>query len=344
MNAGTATIDWLRDEQLRVDDAWSVRNANGFAWWANRHAQHVEVVGSEHGPDGDNGYFLRVKTDLLRDLTWSEKAAAGIGLLMSTATMSGPIYDFDTGVLSLSSLVRVHEGIRGWMSPLLSVSAMLQIVDADFFGPRMTQLMGGKSAESGHPTNGLRKEPDQLALEFPSLMIAAGERQSAWCAEEFQQAVDQYMQQPPALLATGGGDGLTIEFPYGRSSSLCQMKGDQAHPRIGNGLFLLQSFPVQSTSDVAGTKLALELNAVELAAEPSGYGFGSYCYRDNCIHFTGFIPNLAYRAGLLPNIYFSCAGRAYSMAKRLHGDDAASVGHKPFFSAIERLIERMRRK
>ena len=124
-------------------------------------------------------------------------------------------------------------------------------------------------------------------MGFTPLVAEAGAKPSPWCDEEFNQAVSQYMQQPPALLATSGGKGLTVEFPYSAGSSLCEMQGDQAHPRIGSGLFLLQSFPVEPMSDASGTRLALELNSEELEHRPSGYGLGSYCYRDGCIRFTG---------------------------------------------------------
>ena len=328
MNAGTSTIDWLFDEQLRVDDEWSKKTANGFIWWASQHAQRIEVIGSETGPAGDKVYHVRVKTELVRELSLSEEALAGINLLMSTASMSGPVYDAGTRILNLSSLVTVHEGIRSWMSPLISVAAMQQIADAHFIGPQIAGMMAGTSAESGHPENGFRPEPDELAVEFPSLVSTAGEKPSSWSAKEFQQAVDQYMQQLPSLLATAGGKGLTVEFPYGGASSLCQMKGDQKHPRIGNGLFLQQSFPVEEMSVSDGTRLALELNAVELDQKPAGYGFGSYCYRDCCIHFTGFMPNAAYRSGLLPNLYFACAGRARAMSIRFTGDDWSNTSER----------------
>jgi len=323
MNPGELTIDWLY-RQLGVDEAWSVQAPNGFTWWADRHAQRVEVIGSEAGPDGSAGYFVRVKTDLVRDLTLDDRAMAGINLLMSTATMLGPVYDAETKVLSLASLVKVHQGIRAWMSPLISVAAMLQIADAHFLSTPIAETTGGTAAESGHPTGGLRARPDELAVGFTPLVAAAGAKPSAWRGAEFRQTVDQHMQGPPALLATCDGNGLTVEFPYGGRSSLCEMSGGAAHPRIGNGLLLLQKFPVDRMSDADGTRLALQLNVEELDHRPAGYGFGSYCYRDGCIAFTTFIPNAAYKHGLLPNLYFTCAARARAMSVRFTGDDWAS--------------------
>jgi hypothetical protein len=63
--------------------------------------------------------------------------------------------------------------------------------------------------------------------------------------------------------------------------------------------------------------LALSLNADELTRKPAGYGFGSYCYRDGCIHFTTFVPNAVHRPGLLPNFYYAGANRAWHLSKLL---------------------------
>jgi hypothetical protein len=39
------------------------------------------------------------------------------------------------------------------------------------------------------------------------------------------------------------------------------------------------------------------------------------------IHFTSFLPNMAYRDGLIPNLYFACAGRARELSIRLTETD-----------------------
>lgn len=344
MNAGQKTIEWLRDEQLQVDDEWSVDTSKGFTWWAFKNAQTIEVVGSEAGPDGNDGHFVRVKTEVWRNVELTSQALSVISLLMSTASMAGPVYDAEKRILSFASMVRVHEGIWEWMARLISISAMMQIQDAHFLGSQMAPALDAETAESNHPTSGSRDEPDEITLGFTPMLASAGEERSKWAAAEFQKAVDQYMQQPPSLMASGGGNGLTVEFPFGDFSSLCQFQGDQAHPRIGNGLLILQRFPVGEMSESEGVDLALKLNAQELNQKPIGYGFGSYCYQDGCICFNGFVPNLAYRAGLLPNIYFACAGRAQAMSARFTANDwsqgvTPSAPEKPR-SALRRFLER----
>ena len=93
------------------------------------------------------------------------------------------------------------------------------------------------------------------------------------------------------------------------------------HPRYGNGLLLIQSFRTSDLSDEEAVRLALSLNSAELTKNPAGYGFGSYCYREGCIHFTSFLPNAVYRQGLLPSFYYAAASRAWHMSKLLKNAD-----------------------
>jgi hypothetical protein len=346
MNAGQKTIEWLRDEQLQVDDEWSVRRPAGFTWWAHRHAQHVDVVRDYDGPGGDKGYIVRIRTEFLRKSGRLEPTggdAAALELLMSTASMSGLVHDESEGVLYLSSAVRVHEGIWQWMARLLSVSSMLQLADAHLMADQFGPLLGATSAASDHPSSGTREEPDEITASFPSMSHAQGQQSCLWTAHEFAEVLP-LMQAQPMVMASGGGAGVTIEFPYGRRTSLCRMVGTEPHPRLGNGLFLLQSFPVEhlGLSDAALMARALQENASELSLDPKGYGLGSYCYRDGCIHWTSFLPNLAYAQGLLPNLFAASAGRAVHMAAALAPRDAQRGSAKPQSnrppSAMERIL------
>jgi len=310
-NAGISTVDWLFREQLKVDAEWSIRTPSGFRWWADKNAQTVEVVGQEIGPDGEPGYLVSVQTELLRSLHLGHREPTAINaLLMPYASMAGPVYDEQTKTLVLASLVRVHDAIAQWMNPLISVAAILQIGEARIVGAELAKALRAEEALSGPPGRGMRPEPDEMAEVIATLIAPMGKQPSRWSPTEFREAVDRYMNQPPALLANSGGAGFTVEFPFGDQSSLCQAMADQPHPRYGNGLFLLQSFPIVGKSDSEGTRLALSMNRIELTERPFGYGFGSYAYRDNSLHFTSFFPNALYRPGLLPNIYFSCAQRA----------------------------------
>jgi hypothetical protein len=330
MNAGEKTIDWLFQEQLRVDHKWSIKLPTGFTWWADRHAQTIEIVGSESSEDGETAYLISIRTDLLRNLKLTDKTAAGINaLLMHFASMAGPVLDEKNGTLSLCSLVRVHESVREWMSALISVASVLQIAEARIMAPDLAKVFGAESAESGHPDNGERPVPDELAEIVANLIAPVGRQPCKWLQGEFAEVVNDYMQAPPCLLATNGGLKFTAEFPFGyefidhpiygrrRESSLFRGSGCDPHPRYGNGLLLIQSFRASDLSEEEGVRLAFSLNTGELTKNPAGYGFGSYCYDEGCIHFTSFLPNAVHRQGLLPSVYWAGASRAWYMSKVL---------------------------
>jgi hypothetical protein len=332
MNAGEKTIDWLFREQLRVDPEWSIKLPTGFTWWADRHAQTIEIVGAETNEDGDTGYLISTRTELLRNLELTDKAAARINaLLMCFASMAGPVFDEKTGTLSLCSLVRVHESIRDWMSPLISVASVLQIAEARIMAKDLAKVFDAESAESGHPDNGKRRVPDELAEIVANLIAPMGQQPCKWLHEEFAEMVNDHMQEPPCLLATNGGLEFTAEFPFGdgpsnhpihgRESSLFRGSGCDPHPRYGNGLLLVQSFRVSDLSEEEGVRLAFSLNTSELTKNPAGYGFGSYCFHEGCIHFNSFLPNAVYRRGLLPSFYYAGASRACQMSKLLKNAD-----------------------
>jgi hypothetical protein len=97
---GESTINWLCRDQLRVDPEWSLKVPHGFTWWADRHAQTVEVIGSEIDERDGTAYLVAVRTDLLRKLELTDTAAAAINaLLMCVASMAGPVYNPQTGAL-----------------------------------------------------------------------------------------------------------------------------------------------------------------------------------------------------------------------------------------------------
>jgi len=322
MNTGEQAIEWLYHKQLKIDDQWAIRTPNGFTWWPDKNAQTIEMIGEEIGQNDEISYLISIRTDFLCNLDVTDHSLAAVNaLLMVFAAMAGPVYSAENRTLNLCSLVRVHQGISPWMNSLISVAAVMQIAEARIMANEAARVLGAQEAVSGHPVNGVRQYPDKMVDIVANLIVPMGNEPCKWTQKDFQDAVDQYMHGPPSLAARVEGPGCTVEFPFGERSSLCQMRADQPHPRYGNGLFLLQSFPVGEMSDAEGAKLALVLNEEELIVKPSGYGLGSFAYRDECIHFTSFLPNVTYGAGLLPNIYFTNVLRTRQMAIRLAKHD-----------------------
>lgn len=318
MHAGHQVLDFLYTTQLQVDDEWAVRNPDGFTWWAAGNAQTVEILDVETSPEGMTGYLVGVRTEMVSGLELSEAALTELNNgPMKFASMAGPVHDPDTGTVSLCTLARVDDETAGWMGMLLSTAAVLQLAEVDFFGPQLAENHVGHLAVSGHPERGVRQHPDEM-IHAAAQIFSREIRQPLLLADaDFADAVTRFMTEPPSLGATAGGPGLTVEFPYGEASSLCQFIGDKEHPLYGNGLLILQRFPYRAPTEAGGIRLALEFNRADLTENPSGYGFGSYVYVDEMLCFTGFLPNLLLREGILPSMYYSCVARAAAAATRL---------------------------
>lgn len=323
MDVGERTIEWLYKDLLHVDAEWSIRTERGFTWWPYQHAQTVEVTREAKGPDGATGSCIGVRTEVLRDLELTDSAAVAINEFakFENGSMSGLVYDAKTRRLDLCSLVLVHDDTCEWMQRLIGVSAVLQIFEAEGAAKALVRRIGATEATSGHPTNGMRTSPDEISTVPGTVMAPIGQKPCAWIGEEFKDVVDQCMQGPPSLLATGDGTGYTVEFPYGNVSSLCEAKSDQPHRLLGNGLRVIQSFSTPDLGDVDGAKAALKLNWLELAGTPMGYGFGSYFYREGFLCFSTFFPNFIHKPGLLPNLYFASAQRARALSVQFSGKD-----------------------
>jgi len=313
VNIAEEVIDWLAAEQLHVGEQWSYRLPTGFTWWADQYAQTVDIVREETGPRGETGYLVCVRTELLRELDLTGSALTEINALpMRCASLAGPVYDVDARRLDLWSLVRVTDDNGAWMRFLLGAAAVLQLAEARVVAPLLAKATGALPATSAHPESGARTAPDQMVFAANSL-ADLGEAPSAWTESEFHALARR--ERLPAPVSVGES-GAAVEFRFGERTSRCRMLTGQPHPLYGNGLLILQSFPVPTPSETEGVTLALSLNAADLTHRLTGYGLGSYVWEEGVIHFTGFLPNALHKPGLLPNLYFSCAARAQAMEAR----------------------------
>ena len=226
------------------------------------------------------------------------------------------------------------------------MASILQIGEAKRLVEKLAGLTGATNDTSGHPINGVRPQEDDLAQIIQTLVIPWGKEPNRWTEKEFVEVEKTNMQKPPSVGATSDAHGCTVEFPFGKQSSLCCFIGNQPHPYYGNGLLVLQSFHISKISREEGLKVALSLNEIELLNNPSGYGLGSYTYKDGLLHYASFFTNMGYRYGLLSNLYFNCAERArFISLKLLNQDwDASTFSPNLHQSAFSRFFNRIRGK
>jgi hypothetical protein len=60
----------------------------------------------------------------------------------------------------------------------------------------LAKVLGAESAESGHPVNGIRRVPDELAEIVANLIAPVGREQCKSFQIEFRQTAKEYMQRP----------------------------------------------------------------------------------------------------------------------------------------------------
>ncbi len=344
MHPGISTLQWLYKENLKVDPEWSEKTEIGFRWWPDKNAQTIEIVGEMGGPDGETGYLVSVRTELLRSLELGELQLLLLNVLLALPSMAGLVYDQQSRTLSLCSLVPVFEDTIPWARVLISGAAVLQIGEARTIGTELASTLKAHLAVSGPQGRGLRPEPDELPNIIPTLIVPMGGKPSQWSAEEFDNTVKRYLRKPPALSVSARKEGLLVEFPFGNVSSQCTIAADEPHPRYGNGCLVNQKFPVSVKSDFDGVRLALLMNRKELMEKPSIYGIGSYCYALGALQLSCFLPNAFYVPNLLPWLYMSCIERARRLSVLLTHADWTQASFSPRRSVVGRLIDRLKGK
>lgn len=318
LEPGIAAVKWLFERQLQVDEQWSVRWSDGFVWWADQHAQSIEVVGTGLAPDGTSGDLVQIRTEVASNVDLDDGIVEALqAAFMSHASLAGPVYDAGRRSISLCSLVRVHEDIREWLSPILSMAAMLQISEAEALGRKLSERFGVEASLRGHPENGPRPEPDELAIAVPARLISMGRDASRWEPGEFHSTLDRVRALAPAFgdphfvqAAVAEPESLMVAFPFADEISVLRLCSNRPHPKYGNGLQFTQSFPLEGLTAAEGARLALALNQRYLVEEVVGYGIGSFCYFNDMVHFTSFFPNAMYGVSLLQNLCFAALGRA----------------------------------
>jgi len=242
--------------------------------------------------------------------------------LMKWATMAAPVLDEERGAIDLITVIGVHEEVQSQMARLLSMAAMLQIDQAWRMGAICEQVEAGKNANESHPDSGYPTEISACLKFVENELIPAGKEPSKWCHSEFQDLHDSLLQRPPALCAAIRPHMLLADFPLGEWSTTFRAISNQQHDRYGKGLLLLQSFPWGSLSQEDGEQVAWTLNRHFFLEKPAahGYGLGSFCFSESCLHFCTFIPNAFYAPGLLELLYVTASNRAEGVARLFTGE------------------------
>jgi len=339
MNAGEKVLDRLYSRDFQCDAEWSIRKPNTFRWWAAEHAQTVWIEKEVSPQPGQTGYVVSIATDFIRGIKVPEHLVPSpLKPMMCFASMATPIWLPEKGEIRLVSKMVVHEQNWELAAVLLSHSGLLQIYDAKKQAHVLAELCEGVPNKSGPKADHLREPFDEMASAVEKLFVPLGKEKGKWTEQEFTETVEKYMHNPPCIMASGGGQGLTGEFVHGDGTSLFRIFGDEKHPWLGNGLVVTQMFPVPKMTENELIRMAIQLNQIEVVEGPWGYGFGSYWTKNDLLVHNAFYPNAAYLKGLLPNLYFSAANRAKHICKMITGKEWTSESFQKAWEQKKRVL------
>jgi hypothetical protein len=163
--------------------------------------------------------------------------------------------------------------------------------------------------------------------------VPAGNEPSPFKQAEFDRLVA--METPPWVLATGGGPGLTAEFPFtgdrpaawlratgsedGPETALLKVNAAERHPQLGSGALLRLDLPIRVPEDGAA-RPAMTLNAAETTDWAEAHFLGAWCPHDEGVTFASFLPARLYTPGLLHSMIV-CAAQRTEWARQFLGVD-----------------------
>jgi hypothetical protein len=324
-------------EKMMIDEEWSLQQADSFIWWGRELAQRAWC--SE--PVDNDGVILQklnFRTDLFQGYDGTPSQVGLLNLFARMASTSALVRnEDDPGLIQLATSLSIHKQIEGWVTDLAAWACSLQAAEAYLLAAHSSGLMieesGLSVAASEHPDTGARSVADDMLdiIQYP--VAPAGEQPSAWAGEEMEKVLE-LLRGPPCVLATGDGNGLCAEFPFGERTSLMRINTREAHPRLGNGCLMTLTLPLP-VDDVGKDNNWLGLNSLETGDQPAPHLLGSWCRDDRGPTFVCFLPNVIHLPNDLIHFSMSMARRAQWVSDDVFGLDFVS----DFDGALERKME-----
>jgi hypothetical protein len=225
--------------------------------------------------------------------------------------MSGLAYE--DGKLTLYSQLKITENSFQWMPQLLGQISLLQIAEATYSISKIARTMGAKAPYKEHPISGPRLLIDNFIERGIFYLIEVGKEPSKWEKQEFDDFKNHI--KPPTRLINDTPKSFDIELPFGPYASVCKISSQTRHPRIGSGLAIIQSFPMEGIPEADGIKLSLKLNKTDLDLMSYQYDFGSYCYKNGLFSHISFLPNNSHSPNLIPKFYNTCIERSKRLSE-----------------------------
>jgi hypothetical protein len=301
---------WQTDKQY-VEDI-----ENGFNWWPGHHKVTVRCFPKDDASDPD-AWRLTVSTEFLKGVNYEDpKVAALIASMGSFSPSYGWVYTpsevlkkYDLsadGTIGFHSATYVRPETASWLPAFFARIVLMQPIDAQRTADPYSEILQGKANKSGGRLSSGSSAIDDILNVAQEVFAPMGQEPSKWVgSDEFGAIAERYGDSETSF-GTGGPDGVTLETPFGKSSSLIRLRHDITHPALGSGLLGTIRLPVFESLE-ASTSTCMWLNF-----------FCSRHWTDAPVHGTwhpqeirkdefsasygAFIPNALYADGVATNV------------------------------------------
>lgn len=312
-------------ESWQIDDDRVIWYEDGFDWWPGHFKQTIRVSNPiEHM--GVDAFRIFALTEVISDASTND-----LKLLQFIDSLSkfAPSYAYRVppselsdhfgksehdGTVSVVSTAYLYEENKGWLPRFFSELAILQPIDAQIKADFIAKAIGGR-VNTSTPNHGESLlEFDEMLDIVARIYAPEGTSASRWAgSDEFELFAEKYGRSD-ICFGMGDPSGITLETPFGEDSAIIQIRTDQQHPQLGNGLLATLKLP-WFPGEVEAVKAASSFNFHESISNTFFPLVGSWCAHattDDAIGpaFSSFIPNSLYRPGIATNVTLWMLGRA----------------------------------
>lgn len=297
-------------DMLRVEDAYVLDDESGFTYWTGDFATRVQTdMGIFRG--SLSTYRVTAETDFLKGRGHMQELALALEHEMDDCSFSGPVYDLKTDTFKLFCGVYATSDQAEWLVRTLSAAVALQIAEAYDLSKRLSQHFHASLPTTGHPVTGMRTQPDPMIDSALGFFVGSGGVPSKWIGVPTWQQAGWIMEREASKFDTDRQTYLSAEFDWacGQDPMLLQIRTDEPHPKLGNGLHVTLTVPMRLSPDAIG-HLLLDLNTYEKTEYKRCHTLGSWCMHGENLAFREFVPNTLFADEYLEELCVNMCTRA----------------------------------
>lgn len=307
-------------KKLMIDEQWTTRLPNGFAWIASRLEQRV-LWGPHFWSHAIWGTIVTSTTTVLRNVRASGDVVYP-KLAAHNAFASGSMWHFEPSAreLRLTSHYFAHEQSLDFRMRQHADYSILQLCEAEAAADGLAREFAGEVAVVPHPTNGRRETPDDMLNIVGDLFIPRGEGRSRFAdAAEVEQARAQVAGRF-AFSADLDGGWISVRIPLDTVVQYrIRLTTVPSHGVYGAGMSVTST--IERTLDEQRLwRLGAWLKQQQNESE-DGRGYGAWARTDfgagPQLSYCRFLPNAMFERGVIADALSGEVGRAQWIEARL---------------------------